>query len=402
MAAKRILIVSQYHPPEMGAAATRWSDYAHLISQEGYDVTVLCEMPNYPNGIIPPEYRGKRYVSERDASNSYQIERVQVWANDRTNTVKRLGFYISFLMSSLRRLKTLGPFDVVIASSPPLFVGWIGRRAKQRFKCPLILDVRDLWPESAEQLGELNSRSARKMGYWLQRKVYAAADYFSVAVPGFENHFKQKNISKPVIPLPNGISEEFVAWSQDLDINPSKVFTVLYSGNFGLAQNLESVLEAADLLRDLPIRFRLIGDGAKRQELLNIVAEKELDHVRIMDPVNRKTLVEEIQSASLCLVPLQKSPLFKHAIPSKLFEYLVSGRPVIATVQGEIETIVGESGSGMCIEGDNPKLLADAIRHYFEHPDLVGKQGAKGRSFVIENFRKKVLVKRLIDFIESS
>ncbi|MBL7136972.1 MAG: glycosyltransferase family 4 protein [Candidatus Marinimicrobia bacterium] len=391
----KILIISQYHLPEMGAAAIRWSDYARILSDKGHQVTVICEIPNYPNGVIPMEYRKKRYVIEKNTTNSYTIIRVPVWANSRKTTFQRLGFYLSFMIVASSVAIRLPRFDFAIVSTPPLFVGIVGIFLQKSKRTPIIIDLRDLWPESAIVLGELKSRILVSFGRWLEKKVYKIANRFFLAVPGFRGYLRN-NFSfmcdKPTHDLLNGVSEEFIRCVDKYRSVVTEEFTVLYSGNIGLAQGLETVLEAAYRLKNKPIYFKIIGDGTQRLELEKMSREMKLNNIQFIDPQHREDLIHSIQSSSICLVPLVDSLLFRNAIPSKLFEYMACNKPVIVGISGEVESIIEESNGGICVNPQDSDALANTILDYYENDSITKKVGQSGGAYVRKFFIKEELL----------
>jgi len=399
---KKVLIISQYHPPEIGAAATRWEDYSRILARRGYEVTVLCEIPNYPTGITQKPYESLKAINETDDTGLYKIVRVPVWANPRKTTFQRMGFYLSFMVSAILALRNLKHYDYVILTSPPLFVGLVGVIYGKLNATKVFLDIRDLWPESAFVLGELNSRITRYLALQMEKQIYSMMDGFLIAVPGFRNYLN-KFVQKPVIVnLPNGVSEKFIAKAHESNINRTKKFRVLYSGNIGLAQGLEIIVEVATILKDEPVDFIILGDGVKKNDLVSKVNELKLKNITFLSTVKRWHLIEEIKKASVCLVPLIDSKLFTNAIPSKMIEYMACERPVIATIPGEAKLLINNSQSGKVTTPEDPKELAAAIINYFENPEQGIIDGLNGYNFVIKNWVKEELVNPLTDLLEKN
>ncbi len=391
----KILIISQYHPPEMGAAAMRWNDYALILSKRGHSVTVLSEIPNYPSGIIPKKYSNKNFISEKDPTRNFTIIRTAVWANSRQTTIQRLGFYLSFMFSSIYSGLKLGKIDLIIASSPPLFVGVSGMIISKIKRVPMMFDIRDLWPESAKALGEINSTIFLSIANWLEKIIYIHSKGYLLAVPGFSDYLLKRfpwTKNKMTANLMNGVSQNFLDEVDNINVDDNKLFTVLYSGNIGLAQGLETVIKAAKLLKHYPIKFQIIGDGVERTLLENIKTENGLSNIDFIDPISRTKLISFIKSASVCLVPLKNNPLFLSAIPSKLLEYMACGKPTIVGVKGEVEELIKESNSGMCIEPENEQALADGILTYFNDKQLRNIHSLNGADYIRKIFMKEKLI----------
>ena len=393
----KILIISQYHPPEMGAAALRWNDYAQILSKRGHKVTVLCEIPNYPTGIIPEKYSSKYFFQETDSTGSFQIIRTIVWANQRKTTLQRIGFYISFMFSAIYGGLKLGSFDLIIASSPPLFVGIAGTVISKIKSIPMILDIRDLWPESAKALGEINSPIILSIARWFEKKIYKHTKGCFLAVPGFSKYlFKRFPFMKDKIitNLMNGVSDSFINEVDSDHTGIYKKFIVLYSGNIGLAQGLETVIKTAQILKEYPIVFQIIGDGVERSKMEKLKKELGLLNVVFIDPVPRKKLISFIKSASICLVPLKNNPLFLNAVPSKLLEYMSCGKPVLVGVKGEVEELMNKANAGICIEPQNEHKLAEGVLTYFHDKQLREQHSVNGSNYIRNNFMKEKLLEK--------
>ncbi|NQV16163.1 glycosyltransferase family 4 protein [bacterium] len=399
----KILIISQYYPPEIGAAATRWSEYAEILVLQGHSVTVLSEIPNYPSGVISKGYPKFWFFKERSENWRFEVIRVPVWANPRKTTLQRLGFFTSFMISASLRSLFLPKFDYIIVSSPPLFVGLIATFIRPFKQAKYILDLRDIWPESAHVLGEIRSKKMLLFGQFLERIVYRSVDAFLLAVPGFRNYLNQNHPSHAVkmkIDLMNGVSESFINLIKEKgspELNNR--FTVLFSGNIGLAQGLETVLDAAKLLENTEIEFKIIGDGANREKLISMAKSQKIENVNFIPSMSRELLVDHILSANVCLVPLIKSPLFLNAIPSKMLEYMAAGKPVIVGIKGEVENLLKEANSGICIEPENSQTLADTILAYKNNRERVENEGKSGQRFIQGQMTKEVMLEQALSHL---
>ena len=246
-----VFLITQYFPPEIGAAATRWGDYVKILNEMGHRVTVLCEMPNYPLGKYFPGYKRKWVEIERVSSN-LTIIRSLTWANNRKTTIKKLGHYLIFMVSGFLNGLKVKNYDIIIISSPPLFVGVIGAIISKIKSIYFFLDIRDIWPESVTSLGEVKSKVFINFGKKLESFIYKTTTGFILTVPGFKKYFEKhypSQLKKPMVELINGVSREFIDLAQQNDRIPDKKFTVLYSGNMGLAQGLETVIETAKILQ---------------------------------------------------------------------------------------------------------------------------------------------------------
>ena len=394
-----VLLITQYFPPEIGAAATRWGDYVQILIQKGHSVTVLCEMPNYPLGLYFPGYK-RQWVKRENVSPNLTIIRSFAWANNRSSAIKKLGHYLIFMLSGIINAFKLKNYDVLIISSPPLFVGVIGAIISKIKSIHFILDIRDLWPESVIVLGEVKSNWIINLGKKLESFIYSATKGYIFSVPGFKKHFTNHypdQLTKPMINLINGVSNTFFDLAQKYDRIPEKRFTVLYSGNMGLAQGLESVIKAADILQKYPIDFKFVGSGVKRKELITKTEKLGLKNVVFLPVQKKEELIKLIKKASVCLVPLKNDPLFRNAIPSKMFEYMACGRPVIASISGEVEKILNSAKSGAIAMAEDANSVADSILYYYNNRGKIIEQGQNGVMYVKQNVRKEVLISHAME-----
>ncbi|MEA3286944.1 MAG: glycosyltransferase family 4 protein [Candidatus Marinimicrobia bacterium] len=393
----KILIITQYYPPEIGAAATRWSEYAGIMTSRGHQVTVLSELPNYPSGTIAAGYPKFKYFTEESTDPLLRVIRTPVWANPRKTTLQRLGFFISFMISATLRALLLPQYDLIIVSSPPLFVGLIATFLRPFKKAKYVLDLRDIWPESAQVLGEIKSERMLSFGRFLERMVYRSVDAFFLAVPGFRKYLAGRHpaqAAKLKLNLMNGVSKTFIDLVSNRTTSNNKKFTVLFSGNIGLAQGLETVLEAAKSLLPTDIIIKIIGDGAKRDALMLQAESMRLSNVTFISSMSRELLADQILSADICLVPLIKSPLFLNAIPSKMLEYMAAGKPVIVGIKGEVEKLLSDSGAGVSIDPENSSHLTEMILEYKNSPERVKAEGLSGSEYIQAKMTKEVMLEQ--------
>jgi len=263
-----------------------------------------------------------------------------------------------------------------------------------------ILDIRDLWPESVMALGEVRSKWVFNMGKKLESFIYKSTNGYILTVPGFKKYFTNHypaQLNKPMINLINGVSNTFFDLAQKYDRIPERRFTVLYSGNMGLAQGLESVIKAADILQKYPIDFKFVGSGVKQKALKTKADKLGLKNVVFLPVQKKEELIKLIKKASVCLVPLKNDPLFRNAIPSKMFEYMACGRPVIASISGEVEKILNKAKSGSIAMAEDANSIADSILYYYNKRGKIIEQGRNGVRYVKQNVRKEVLISHAME-----
>ena len=397
-----VLIITQYFPPEVGAAASRWGDYTNILVKQGHKVTVLCEVPNYPKGSYYKGYENT-WVKKEIVNSNLIIIRSAAGINDRKSTISKFIHYLTFMISGIFNVFKISNFDLVIVSSPPLFTGMIGVLLNKFKSIPFWLDVRDLWPDSAIALNQINNNILYYLGKKMESIIYNCSKGFIFPVPGFKdylnNEFKLIKY-KPKLLLQNGVSEKFISLVEGINIKPDERFTVLYSGNMGLAQGLETIIQASKLLEKYPIDFHFIGDGIERDKLEDLVEKNGQKNIFFHDSMNRPELIKWIKRSSVCLVPLKNNPLFHSALPSKMFEYMACAKPIIIGIKGDAADIVKNTKSGTIIEPENAILLSEAIIDYYQNKDKCFKHGTNGMTYVTENLRKEELISKLLISIQ--
>jgi colanic acid biosynthesis glycosyl transferase WcaI len=286
----RILYLSQYFPPEAGATQTRAFEMARNFIRLGHSVTILTEFPNHPSGVIPPSYRGKLF--EREDIAGIDVIRVWVKASPSKNFRSRIIFYLSYMVNAALAGMLLARrrYDLIYCSSPPLFTGAAGLALSRTKRLPFFFEVRDLWPESAVALGELKNPRWIKWAERLESACYHRAALIVVATQGIHQRLVERGIpADRLIFIPNGANlAAFNFQPEDrlrlrAEFGWQNNFIVIYAGIFGLAQGLESVIHAAQLLHDDPdICFLLIGEGPKKLEITALVEKMQLTNVAIL------------------------------------------------------------------------------------------------------------------------
>jgi glycosyltransferase involved in cell wall biosynthesis len=390
----KILILTQYFPPETGAAQNRLWNLAVRLQRKGASVTVLTAMPNYPQMRIQEKYRGKFYVQE--VMDSLTVQRCWLYAGTSKSILPRLLNYFSFVKTSfLVGCFKLGKFDYILCESPPLFLGitaWLLKKIKH---ARLIFNVSDLWPESAEKLGLISNRFLLRVTTRLEEFLYRSSFMITGQTNGIVENISQRFPDKTVYWLKNGIdssgykdlSEDNSSWRRNHGFADTD-FLILYAGILGHAQGLEVILKAAQLLKESRnIRFVLIGTGPERDKLLRMKEELAAENVAFFDPVPRNELLDVIACADAAVIPLRRIDLFRGAIPSKIFENLAMKKPVLLGVEGEAKILfVDEGKAGMAFIPGDEKDLAEKARYLSLHPELAREYGENGYRYVNEMF----------------
>ena len=397
-----VLFISQHFPPEIGAAATRISELAFALRRKGHRVSVVTEFPNYPEGIIQDHHRGKLFLKEK--YNDIEVVRTFVYASERGTILQRMLFYLSFMFSAVFGGLLVRDYDLILATSPPLFVALSGYALSVFRRRPFIFEVRDIWPESARSLNQLRGRLFIWMAEKLERFLYRRADRIIVVTPGFIRDLLSKSVPRDKITLiSNGVDVNFFKPRPAIATLAGKYglkdrFVVSYTGNLGLAQGIETIIDCAELLQDQPdIVFILVGDGVVKKRIMDSANRRGLQNVIFIDSQPKSEISAFLSTSKVCLVPLKKTELFRITVPSKLYESMACGKPVILSVDGEARRILEEARAGIFAEPENAREMAEAILKMYRHPELLAEYGRNGRRHVVEHFSRN----QQVDLLES-
>ncbi len=401
-----ILYITQYYPPEMGAPAARVSALARRWAALGHQVTVLTTFPNHPTGVIPPEYRGHFRLEETD--DGVHVVRTYIYAAPNKGIVKRGLNYVSFAVSAV--VQGVGPTgrpDLVLATSPQFLVSLAGWALSRLKRAPFVVEIRDLWPDSIVAVGALRRDSlAVRLLRALERFVYRRADLAVSVTNSFVEHLL-RNGARRVVVIPNGADPSIF---RPLD-DPSETrrryhlqgkFIACFAGTLGMAHGLEVVLDAAEQLRDDPdVAFWLVGEGARRAELEQQARRRSLANVVFQGQVPRGEVPSVLAASDVALVLLRPDPLFETVLPSKMFEAMAAGRPVVLGVGGEAKGLLLRSEAGVAIPPGDASALAAAIRSLRARPGDGEAMGRKGREFVIGNYSHDALASRYLGELQA-
>jgi hypothetical protein len=399
----RVLIVTHYFPPETGAPQARLSALAETWASDGDEVTVLTGMPNHPTGMLPRAYR--RAIRRRENADGYRVLRTWLYATPNDGFARKTLGHLSFMASSvLLGGRESGPADVVVVSSPTFFSilsGWLLARMK---RARFVVEVRDLWPAIFVELGVLTNRRV----IWLLERVelaaYHAADQVVVVSEGFRDNLIRRGVpAAKVHTITNGVDTGRYTPATTtppglrarLGAGPGDCL-VLYAGTHGISQGLTAIADAAAVLARQPdgpsVRFAFVGDGADKQRLQRRIAELGLRNVVLRPGLPNAEMPGLLAAADICLVPLRRVPLFASFIPSKMFEYLAAGRPVIGSVTGEAAQILAEAGA-VVVPPEDSGSLAAAITALAAEPGLRETIAETGRAFVERRYDRAALAR---------
>ena len=382
----RILLLTQYFPPETGAAQNRLSDLARRLASAGHEITVLTSMPNYPQGRIFDAYRGRLFSTETDGR--MRVLRTWCYVSQNRRFVSRLLNYCSFAALSLvADLLASGKQDVIVVESPPLFLGLTGVVLSRWRRAKMILNVSDLWPQSAVSMGMLRNKTLIQIASAIENYLYHCSYAVTGQTEGIVQHIRSRVPDVPVELITNGVDpRKFSNAAQQrmavrAELGFAENFVVGYAGLHGLAQGLDTLLDAAEMLYSerQSMRFAFFGDGPEKHRMMEQARARELKNVLFFPPQSPERMPGILACLDVALVPLRNLPLFSGALPSKLFEGMASGVPIVlAAPAGEATRLVQQANCGICVPPEDSLAMAGAISQLASDSALCRTLGENG------------------------
>lgn len=402
----RILILTQWYQPE--PPKLLW-DLAQSLQAMGHHVEVLTGFPNYPSGTLYPGYRLSLW--QKEVLDGIPVTRVLLYPDHGRSAFRRTLNFVSFAASVI----LLGPWlasrpDVIHVIFPPAIVGGPAWFLSRLWRVPFTLEIHDMWPETLRATGMVRNEFALGLVGGFAKWVYQKTASIRVITPGFRDNLVTKGVPHDKIHV---ISE----WVDNDFFHPMEPdreaavrlgldgrFNVMYAGAIGLAQGLDTVLEAAVLLRDLTeVQFVLVGDGVQRATLEAAVRDRKLDNVRFLGYYPMDAMPSLYALADVLLIHLRDDPLFRITIPHKTFTYMASGKPVLAAVAGNAATVVESAGAGLTCPPDDPQAMADTVRKLYSLSPLErGVMSGNGRRAACETYDRHSILTQMDEFLSEA
>jgi len=405
-----ILLIHQYFLEEDDAGGSRWNEMTKMWTHSANQVVVLAGMM-HPNGSEKRlEYKGKYFVKK--CQDEVTVWRCHVSESYNKNFAGRLWGYFSFMFSCLWAglFKAKGKFDVVIVTSPPLFVAFSGYIISRIKKIPFVFEVRDLWPESAIDTGVLTNKLIIKMAYWFESFIYKKATLVNVLTPAFYKTLKEvkKVPEQKLIMIPNAsdfsLSEALLthfdreAFRKQMDLDGK--FVITYVGAHGVANHLQQIIYAGKVLADTPVLFLLIGQGMEKEKLQKLAVDTGVKNVRFIDAVPKKEVFKYILASEMGVSVLKKVDAFKTVYSNKTFDYMSCKTPVLMAIDGVSRQLVEEANCGIYIEPENIEEYNKRIRMYLNNKDRLKVEGNNGYEYAKKNFDRNILAQKYLQQIE--
>lgn len=400
----KILLIHQYFLEENDPGGSRWNEISKVWTDLGHEVTVVSGMMHANGNEKLKEYKGKYFVKKQQGK--VNVLRCHVSESYNKGFAGRLWGYFSFMFSSLwgGLFKVKGKFDIVIVTSPPLFVGFSGYLISRFKRIPLVFEIRDLWPESAIDTGVLTNKLIINLAFRFEKFIYKKSKLINVLTPAFYETLKTvKGVSvEKLIMIPNAadfsLSEkllnEFDSSEFRKFLGIEGKFVITYVGAHGVANHLQQVLEAGKKLEDTNVLFLLIGQGMEKEKLKKMASDMNVKNVRFIDPVPKEEVFKYILASDMGASILKNVDTFKTVYSNKTFDYMSCKKPILMAIDGVSRKLVEDANAGCFVEPENAESFNSVIRNYIQNPILLTQQGENGYNYAKENFdREKLAVK---------
>jgi glycosyltransferase involved in cell wall biosynthesis len=391
----KILFLTENFPPEVNAIASRVYERARYWARDGHEVTVITCFPNFPQGRIYPGYRQRLWQWE--TLDGIRVLRLPTYMARNEGVIRRSLDFLSFMLVSLCAIPWVRRPDIVVATSPQFFAavaGWLGGVIRRR---PFVLEIADLWPASIAAVGALKNGPLLRSLEVLELFLYRRASAIVTLTDAFRRNLLERAVpAGKVAVVINGVDlERFAPRVRDAELAQSlgvrDSFVVGYVGTHGLAHQLDNVINAAALLMDAPaLRFLFVGDGADKERIRTLAATRGLDNVKFIDPMPKDAMPRVWSVCDVALVHLKNDPVFAEVIPSKIFEAMAMGLPILLVApRGEASRIVVANQAGQWVPAAQPELLASAVRAFQMQPEVLAQVGARNAATASRYSRRK-------------
>jgi glycosyltransferase involved in cell wall biosynthesis len=402
----RILLIHQAFAGPDEPGGTRHYEFARHCAAQGHEMTIVASQASYHTGRRVANHSG--LITEQKIAG---IKVLRTWAGPSVHRsfLCRLVSFFSFMVTSVLGTLRAGPADVIMGTSPPLFQAVSAWLVSAMRRLPFLLEVRDLWPEFAVDIGVLRNPVLIAMSRRLERFLYSHAAHVLVNSPAYRHHLLSKGVSDDKITLiangvdPSHFHPDMTGQAFRTEWKLDNQFVVTYAGALGMANDVATVVRAASHLRDLPdLCFALVGDGRERSSLEALTQQAGLENVHFIGPRPKSQMAEVLAASNACVATLKDIPMFRTTYPNKVFDYMAAGRPVVLAIDGVIREVVKAAGAGLFVPPGDDLALANAVRRLYQNRDECREMGLAGRSYVVEHFNRNRQAQQFLSLIIST
>lgn len=413
----KILLIHQYFLEKEDSGGSRFNEMTKTWASQGHSITVLAGMVHYGTGKKQDRYKGKFTFKDNHFYKNVDVIRCHVSESYNVSFLGRLWAYFSFVFSSIYAglFKTKGKYDVILVTSPPLFVGITAYILSLFKRIPFVFEIRDLWPESAIDTGVLKNKQIISFAYWFEKFIYRKSKLINVLTPAFRDKLIQdKNIpSEKIIFIPNAADFTLAEKIQkDISFKPAEFkkelglesnFVITYVGAHGVANHLIQLIDTAEELKGTNVIFQLIGAGMRKQALQEMVVKKGLKNVIFRDPVPKEEVFKYILASDMGASVLKKVDTFKTIYSNKTFDYMSCKKPILLAIDGVSRDLVNKAKCGIYVDPENINEIVKGIKEALVlSENELNQIGESGYKYAKEYFDRELLAKEYINRIEQT
>lgn len=410
----RILLLHQYFLEKNDGGGSRFNEMTQVWSEAGHQVTVIAGMVHYATGLKAKHYKGKWTDRQKDFYPGVEVIRCHVSESYSKGFVGRFWAFISFTLSSIWAglFKTGKGYDVIIATSPPLFIGLTAYVLSKIKGIPYIFELRDLWPESIIDMGILKNKLAINLSYKLEDFIYRKAIAINMLIPTFRKYLFEKRKVDPekLMYIPNGadfsLSEKVLdSFNREIfrkEHGYDNAFVITYVGAHGPANHLIQLVQAAEKLQQTNVIFQLIGAGPQKEMLQNEVKNRDLSNVWFVNPVPKSEVYQYIAASDMGTSVLKKADIFLGVLSNKTFDYMSCKVPILILIDGLSRNLIEEANCGIYAEPENIDEIVSKIKFVMSewNSTKLKAKGQNGYLYAKEHFDRTTLAKKYIAEIE--
>ena len=399
-----VLLIHQafVSPDEPGG--TRHYELARHCIKQGYDFTIVASDLSYLSGERAVET--KKIVTEQNMQ-GVKVMRSYTYPSLHRSFIWRIFSFLSFMLTSVFAALKSGRPDVVVGTSPPIFQApsaWLVAKIRRR---PFLLEIRDLWPEFAIDMGVLTNPALIKLSRWLEKFLYTHATHIMVNSPAYRDYLQKKRIAPEKITLiSNGVDSSMFRASDTGSSFRNEwgldgKFVVTYAGALGMANDIPTIIRAAERLKNFSnICFLMVGDGKERKKLESLAEALHLENVLFTGARPKIEMAQILAASDVCTATLKDIPMFKTTYPNKVFDYMAAGRPTILAIDGVIRQVIESAEGGIFVPPGDDEAFADAVRSLEKDRASARAMGRKARDYVVRHFDRKQQSEQFVDLIK--
>ena len=398
----KVLFIHQSFVSPNESGGTRHYEIAKYFIAMGHQFTIIGSNLNYHTG-------DKVRIDKPDDVNEPEILQAYALPKMHKSFIWRVLGFLCFMITAIYTGLRVSKPDVVIGTTPQLFQtisAWVIAKFK---RSTFILEVRDLWPEFAIDMGVLKNPILIKMSQWLEKFIYNRAKYIIINSPAYENYLISKGVDKnKILFIPNGVDVKMfnrTEKSQPLleQYNLQGKFIVGYTGAMGMANKLETLLDAAkSIIEYKEIHFLLVGDGKEKRNLIAYTKKYNITNVTFADPVAKSKMPEVLSICDICTAVLMDIPMFSMVYPNKIFDYMAAGKAAIIAIDGVAREVIENANAGWFVDPGDPLALAERVKYAYQNQDILTRMGESAKSYVKEHFNREDQAQHLYEFLQKN